>query len=161
MKKKIIITVSVVALLIMGTIFAFAAQRPFGMRHFGSRGFGGNPEKFIEHAVSRAALMLDLTSEQQTKIKAILAAEKPIVQPLVMQLRANRQELQQTTDNGQFNEAQVQAIAAKQGQTLAQLIVEKERVQAQIYAVLTPAQRTKAEKLRDQFMERVQEHFIK
>lgn len=161
MKKKIIITISIVALLIMGTLFAFAAQRPFGSRHFGGRGVAGNPEKFIEHAVSRAAIVLDLTSEQQTKIKAILAAEKPVVQPLVMQLRAHRQELQQITDNGQFNEAQVQAIATQQGQTLGQLIVEKERVQAQIYAVLTPEQRTKAEKLRDQFLERVQEHFIK
>lgn len=161
MKKKIIITVSVVALLITGTLFAFAAQRPFGLRHFGGGGFAGNPEKFIEQALHRAAIVLDLTSEQQTQIKTILAAEKPVVQPLVMQFRSNRQELQQTTDNGQFNEAQVQAIAAKQGQTLAQLIVEKERVQAQIYAVLTPAQRAKAEKLREQLLERVQEHFIK
>lgn len=161
MKKKIIITISVVALLVTGTIFAFASQQHFGKHRFGGRGFAGNPEKFIERGLQRAAVMLDLTDEQQTKIKAILEAEKPVVQPLVMQLAANRKELQQVTDNGQFNEAQVQAIATRQGQTLSQLIVEKERVQSQIYAVLTPEQRAKAEKMRDHFMERVQDHFTK
>jgi protein CpxP len=161
MKKKIIIAVSVVALLITGTIFAFASQQHFGKHRFGGRGWAGNPEKFIEHALQRATMMLDLTAEQQTKIKAILEAEKPVVQPLVQQLAANRQELQQVTDNGQFNEAQVQAIATKQGQTLSQLIIEKERVQAQIYAVLTPEQRAKAERMRKHFIERVQDHFVK
>ena len=161
MKKKIIIAVSVVALLVTGTIFAFASQHRFGSHRFGGRALAGNPEKFIEHALNRAAIVLDLTDEQKTKVKAILEAEKPTVQPLVQQLAANRKELQQVTDNGQFNEAQVQAIATKQGQTLSQLIVEKERVQSQIYAVLTPEQRAKAEKMREQFMDRVQEHLGK
>ncbi|MBS1811980.1 MAG: Spy/CpxP family protein refolding chaperone [Acidobacteria bacterium] len=160
MKKKIIITVSVLALVITGAIFAVASHRPFGGQHrFGGRGFAGNPEKFIEKALQRATVVLDLTEAQQQQIKAIVTAEKPVVQPLVEQLATTRKELQQATNNGQFNEQQVQAIASKQGQTLTQLIVEKERVKSQIYAVLTPEQRAKAEKIQAQFMERIHDHF--
>lgn len=161
MKKKIIITISVLALLVTGTIFAFASQHQFGKHRFGGRGLAGNPEKLIEHALNRATVVLDLTDTQKTQIKAIIEAEKPVVQPLLMQLAANRQELLKVSDNGQFNETQVQAIAAKQGQTMSQLIVEKERVKAQVYAVLTPEQRAKAKKMRDQFMDRFQDHFTK
>ncbi|MBL8204510.1 MAG: Spy/CpxP family protein refolding chaperone [Blastocatellia bacterium] len=161
MKKKIIITISVVALLIMGTIIAFASQQHFGKHRFGGRGLAGNPEKFIEHALNRATVVLDLTDEQKTKIKAIIEAEKPVVQPLLKQMADQRQELLQATGNGQFDESQVQAIAAKQGQTMSQLIVEKERAKSQIYAVLTPEQRAKAEKMRDHFMGRLQDHFSK
>lgn len=161
MKKKIIITISIVALLVTGTIFAVASQRPFAQRHFGKRGLAGNPEQLIEHALDRAAVMLDLTDAQKTQIKAILEAEKPVVQPLILQLATNRKEMQEITSNGSFNESQVQAIANKQGQLMSKLIVEKERVQSQVYVVLTPEQRAKAEKLRNQFMERFQERFIK
>ncbi len=161
MKKKIIIGISVLALLVTGTIFAVASQHPFGQHRFGGRGLAGNPDKLIEHALNRAAVVLDLTEAQKTQIKAILEAEKPTVQPLVMQLTAQHKELRTVTDDGQFNEAQVQAIAARQGQTMTQLIVEKERVQSQIYTVLTPEQRAKAEKMRDQFMSRIQGHFTK
>lgn len=161
MKKKIIIIISIVAVLVTGTIFAFANQRPFAQRHFGKRGIANNSEQFIERALNRAAVMLDLTDAQKTQVKAILEAEKPVVQPLVMQLAANRKEMQEITSSGNFNESQVQAIANKQGQLMSQLIVEKERVQSQVYAVLTPEQRAKAEKMRNQFMERFQERFIK
>lgn len=160
MKKKIIITVSVLALVISGAVFAVASHRSFGgQHHFGGRGFAGNPEKFIEKALQRATIVLDLTDDQQQQIKAIVAAEKPVMQPLIEQMATTRKELQQATNSGQFNEQQVQSIATKQGQALTQLIVEKERVKSQIYAVLTPEQRTKAEKLQNQFMERLQGHF--
>ena len=160
MKKSIIIAVSVVALVVTGTIFAFASHRQFGGHHrFGGAGLASNPEKFIEKALERAAVVLDLTAAQKQQIKTILATEKPVVQPLVLQLAANHQALQQVSDNGQFNEQQVQSIAAKQGQTMSQLIVEKERVKAQIYAVLTPEQRAKAEKIQAQIMERIHDHF--
>lgn len=152
MKKKIIITISVVAVLALGTIMAVAAQHQFG-KHRG-RGFGGDPEKFIEHGINRAATALDLTDEQKTRIKAIMEAEKPVVQPLIQQVAAQRQELRQATSNGQFNEAQVQELATKQGQTMTQLIIAKERVKAQIFAVLTPEQRAKAEQMHSRFMGR-------
>lgn len=162
MKKKIIITISLVALIVTGTVIAFAATHQLQRQHrFAGRGFEGNADKFIERMLKRAAVVLDLTEAQKQQIKAVLEAEKPVVQPLLKDLATNRQALLTTTDNGQFNEADVQTIATKQGQTLAQLIVEKERVKAQVYAILTPEQRAKAEKLRAHFEERIHEQFTK
>ena len=93
------------------------------------------------------------------QIRAILEAEKPKIAPLVMDLATGHKALQTATNEGNFNEAQIQTIAAKQGETIAALIVEKERVKTQIYAVLTPEQRAKAEELRTRIEQRIQDHF--
>ena len=54
------------------------------------------------------------------------------------------------TAQGSFDEGKVQAIADRQGTTLAKFLVEKEKMKSKIYAtVLTPEQRAKAEKLRN------------
>jgi Spy/CpxP family protein refolding chaperone len=55
------------------------------------------------------------------------------------------------TANGAFDEAAVSQIAAEQGQLSAQLIVEKERVKSQIFAILTNEQKAKAVELEKEF----------
>lgn len=161
MKKQIIIAISVVALIVTGTVIAFATTHHFQRQHrLAGRGFAGNPEKFIERMLNRASVVLALTDAQKQQIKAVLEAEKPVVQPLIVELATNRQALLTATDKGQFNESEVQAIATRQGQTMSQLIVEKERVKAKVYAILTPAQQAKAEKMRALFEDRIRDHFI-
>jgi Spy/CpxP family protein refolding chaperone len=150
--KRIIIAISAAAVLVAGATFAFAHSR---RGHFAETGLPMFAQKFLD----RASIMLGLSDEQEAKIKAILDAEKPKIQPLVAELAANRKALQEATDNGTFNEAEVKAIADKQGDTLAALIVEKERVKTQIYAVLTPEQRAKAEQFRSRIEDRMKRHF--
>lgn len=151
--KRIVIVASIAAVLVAGSVFAFAQSRR------GGRFAGSGVPAFAQRFLDRASVYLGLSDEQEAQIKAILEAEKPKVQPLIAELAANRKALQEATDNGTFNEAAVKAIADKQGETLAALIVEKERVKTQIYAVLTPEQRAKAEQFRARIEDRMKRHF--
>ena len=157
LNKRIAITLGLTALIGGGAIMAVAQTRGFGPP--ARWAMAGNTPRFVQHLLDRASVALALTDQQEAQIKAILEAEKPKVMPLVLTLKANREALESATANGAFNETQVQVIAAKQGQTLAALIVEKERVQSEIFAVLTPEQRAKAEQFRERIKERIQRHF--
>lgn len=159
LNKRIAITLSILTVLTIGAIAAVAQTRNFGRA--AQWDLTGQPPRFVQRMLNRASVALGLTDEQEAQIKAILEAEKPKVAPLLLTLKANRTALQTATANGAFNEAQVQAIAAKQGQTLTALIVEKERVQSQVYAVLTPEQRAQAEQFRTRIEERIRRHFTK
>jgi protein CpxP len=90
---------------------------------------------------------LNLTDEQQTQVKAIFAAQRTVVEPLMKQMGEYRKQLDTATANGQFNEEQVRAIAQQQAQTAAQLTVENERTKAKIYNILTPEQRELAKQV--------------
>ncbi|MGE5205367.1 MAG: Spy/CpxP family protein refolding chaperone, partial [Chlamydiota bacterium] len=58
--------------------------------------------------------------------------------------------------NGQFDQAQVQAIANQQGQTLANLIVARQELQSKIYALLTPDQQAKFNQMQQRRLEHMQ-----
>ena len=91
---------------------------------------------------------LDLTDAQQTQVKSILEAERSRFGPLLTDAAMNRKQLNESTASGKFDEAEVRSLAARQAQTMTEMIVEKERVKAKIYnEVLTAEQRTKADQL--------------
>ena len=117
-------------------------------------------QPFLRRFLKRIGSFLDLTEAQRAQIKTILETERPKLQPLVLQAAATHKALVEATKNGEFNEAQLRVLAAQQGQTVANLIVEKERVKTQIYQVLTPEQRAKLEQLRQRVETRVREHFL-
>jgi len=142
MKRRILIAVSLAALVLTGTIYA-------AVRHERAN------RPIIDRITARLASHLDLTDSQQTKVRSILEAERQNVAPLMAQAAKNRQQLHEATANGKFDEAQVRIIASQQAQTMSELIVAKERVKAKIYnEVLTPEQRSKA----DQMLQRMQSH---
>ncbi len=142
--RKFYATVVAIALGLVGAV-ALAQGGPGG-GHRGEFGFGG----FNRHM----AQALNLTDQQQTQIKSILQAEKPAMQPLMLQLKASRQQMDAATQNGQFDEAKVRSIAEQQAQTMVNLTVEREKVKSEIWQVLTPDQRAKAEQMKQQFGER-------
>jgi Spy/CpxP family protein refolding chaperone len=74
----------------------------------------------------------------------------------MQQLRQNEQ-AEQASINGTFDENQARAFAGKQAQLTADLIVEKERMRSQVYAVLTPEQRQKALQLMQERQQHRQE----
>jgi Spy/CpxP family protein refolding chaperone len=137
MKKRILIVAGLVALVLTGSVYAIVRHER-GNRH----------RPFADRIVGHLTRQLDLTDAQQAKTKSILEAERQSVSPLFAQAAKNRQHLRDATAKGKFDEAQVHALAAQQAQTMTDLIVAKERVKARIYnEVLTPEQRTKADKL--------------
>jgi Spy/CpxP family protein refolding chaperone len=140
-RKSILALVTALILAVLGA--TALAQNSFGPgeKHGGFRG---------GHFGQRMAAELGLTDQQQTQIKQILQNEKANVEPLREQLRSAHQQMLAATKGGAFDEAQVRSLANQQAQTQANLIVEREKVKAEIYKVLTPDQRVKADQMQAQ-----------
>lgn len=141
--KKYTIAILAFAVLAIGVGFAFAQKRDGGSGR-GERPFG--PPPFM---LEKIADELGLSDEQRAQIKQILETEKAKIQSLTENARATHNQLKDLGTNGVFNEEQVSQLAAQQAETTRQLIIEKERTKAAIFAVLTPEQRTKAAALKN------------
>ncbi|MFB3906630.1 MAG: Spy/CpxP family protein refolding chaperone [Acidobacteriota bacterium] len=126
--------------LVTAVLFVAGCIGAFGQRSGPPDGFGGG------RMFGRMFKNLDLTDQQRTDIRKVLEAERSIMQPIREQLRENREALQAATKDGQFNEAEVTKVAERQGELMAQMIVSRERVKAQIWQILTPEQREKLPK---------------
>ncbi|HWF92618.1 MAG TPA: Spy/CpxP family protein refolding chaperone [Terriglobales bacterium] len=113
---------------------------------FGDAGFG-----FMIHR-------LDLTDAQRAQAKQIMTNGKSAFQPLMQQMRQNRAQERQLVEAASFDQAQAQSLAAQQAQTIAQMSVEKMRVESQLYQILTPDQKTKLNAILDKRAERFQQH---
>jgi protein CpxP len=100
---------------------------------------GGGPGGDFHHMLKQ----LDLTSDQQSQVKAIWQKEKPAMQPLMQQMRQNHEAMKALEAAGPFDEAKVTALATQGSQTMIQLEVEHERVKSEIMAILTPDQKAK------------------
>jgi len=112
------------------------------------------------HHMGFIAHKLGLSDAQKTQIRSMIQAERPNFQPLVKQLAANHQQMLVATRGGSFDEAQVRTLANQQAQTLAELMVVRERLIAKAYnTVLTPEQRTKADTLRQQMFDHMSKRF--
>lgn len=150
MKKKFFLGVTAIILVVAaglaGTVLAQGPGREFGP---GFRHHGG---WMLKHMTKE----LNLTADQQSQIKSIMQAERAKTKPLMQQLRQNSQ-AQNAAITGNFDEGQARAFASKQTQIMSDLIVEKERAKSQIYAVLTPEQRQKAQQLMQERQEKRQQ----
>ena len=141
MRKKFFIVTALVLALAAGLTAAVVNQETGGKgRHHG-------------WMLARMSKELNLTSDQQAKIKTILETEQAKMQPLRQQLRQNRL-AENSSSTETFDEAQVRAFATKQAQIMTDLTVERQRTKSQILAVLTPDQRTKALALMQQHGQR-------
>ena len=150
MNRKGIFALAAALVLGLGTLAVAQANLTDAPKHgAGMRG----------HFGQRMAAQLGLTDQQKTQIQQILQGEKSKTQPLRDQLRSEHQQMAALTKGGAFDEAQVRNIANQEAQTQASLIVERQRVKSEIYQVLTPDQRTKADQMQAQFGERMHRGF--
>lgn len=153
--KKTYIAVGVVVLLVGGLVAARAHSRRMGMGHHG--------EHMFERGLAIMSWKLDLTDAQRQQIRTMAKAEWPTIEPSLQKLADGQKQMLAATQGGTFDEAKVTSIASEQSQTIAELLVTKERFVSQVYTnVLTPEQRTKADAMRQQWSQRVdqllQEH---
>ena len=149
MFKKSIIVAAILMAVAAGLATSAFAQHP-------GRGFGRHNGWMLKGMVKQ----LNLTAAQQTQIKGIMADEKIKMKPMMQQLRQNEQ-AQNASVNPTFDEAQAQSFAGKQAQLMANLMVEKQRVRSEVFAVLTPEQRQKAQQLMQERQQRRQERMKK
>jgi protein CpxP len=147
--KKGIIAIIAVVVLAAGAIFVVAQK----VGHRGPGGFGGRGDH-----MGMALRGLDLTDEQKAKVKEIMDASRTSVEPLAQQLRDGRKNLAALGTDGTFDQAKVEAAANEQAGIMAKLIVEKEKAKAQVFALLTDAQKAKAAEMRQKFEERIKDH---
>ncbi len=143
--KKVILGGAVAVFIVAACIFALG-QRGGDKRGGGFGGHFGKAGLFLRG--------LDLTDEQKEKVKTILEANRQTFEPLKEQAKANRTRLMELRKSGQFDQDQVEAIATEQGSLTAKMIVERERVRAEVFAILTDEQKAKAAEMQTNFEER-------
>ena len=95
----------------------------------------------------RMARELKLTEAQKAQVRAIFAEEREQTRPLQEMLEQGRRQLHEATMAATFDEAAVRAIAAGQAEARTELMVSHARTRSRINAILTPEQRTAAEKM--------------
>jgi protein CpxP len=142
MKTRSIAILAASAVLLVGGMFA-VAQRVM------QKGFSGGRGPMM------ALRQLNLTDDQQAKVKSIFEANRTNIAPLMQAMKANRQKLEAM--NGAFDESQVSAIAKDQGDLMAKMIVARQQVKSQVMAILTDDQKAKAAQLHDQMKQRFQD----
>lgn len=157
MKTKLMVVASVMALLLCGAVMVAYAQGPEGMGgHHGWDGPGHGPGMAFWNRE------LNLTDAQKEQIKTIMKANHASMKTVMQQMAQNRAALLAATANGAYDPAKIQALASQQAQLQAAMVVNHEAVKHQIYTqVLSSDQQAKAEQLRTQEINRINEHLQK
>jgi Spy/CpxP family protein refolding chaperone len=140
MKRIMIWSIVALLLVALGIVVARAdSSRRYG---WGGRGWGNHG------VLGYVAHELNLSDAQRSQIKSMWQAERPAVASLVQELASESKEMDSATAQGNLDESKVRAIASRQGETIAKLLIEKERFQSKIYSgVLNPEQRIKTDEL--------------
>jgi periplasmic protein CpxP/Spy len=108
----------------------------------GMHGHGG-PDGDFHHMMGFFTHYLDLTSDQQSQVKAIWEKEKPNLQPLMKQMHQNRADMRALEASGPFDEAKTRALATQNAQTMIELQVQHARIKSEMMQVLTADQKAK------------------
>ena len=157
MKKKFwMVSVALLALALCGTaMFSYAQQNDNNAAPvWGGHGHGGH--------MGYMAKALNLTDAQKEQVRSIVQANRTSTRPLMQQMAQNRIAMLTATSNGAFDQAKVTVLANQQAQLMAQMTVQKESIQHQIYTqVLTPEQRATADQMRQKQIARINEHLQK
>ena len=144
---------AVALLATVGALSATAVRH--GRWHGGDGMFGGGPGMHF------MAKYLDLTDGQKDQAKQIMQKERANFKPLMEQMRENRKLERQIVQAPNFDEAQAQAFAARQAQVSTALTVQKLKVEAELYQILTQEQKDKLNQFLDQreqkFQQRLQQ----
>jgi Spy/CpxP family protein refolding chaperone len=140
--KKLGITFLMCGIIGIATVFAIAQGR-------GGFGYGFLFDKIANE--------LGLSAEQKAQAKQVLEDSKARIEPLMEALKAGHESAKDLGTNGTFDEKAVNALATQQSETMKQIIIEKEKTKAALFAILTPEQRTKAEQIRETFESKMRE----
>jgi Spy/CpxP family protein refolding chaperone len=138
MKNTGFFRVAAVALLSTGLLLAQAPSQR-GERGQGPRG----------NHMERMATILDLNEAQKTQIQGFLQQARQETAPVREQLKQNRQAIKEAVETN--NTARIQTLSEESGRLSAQLKAAHANAMARSYAVLSPEQREKAQKLFSQF----------
>jgi protein CpxP len=156
--KKLTVAILAIAVTAIGAAFALAqtgGKEGPGKRGFGHHGkFGKRGGGMMEGRLFR---QLDLTDTQKEQLKAIRTAAREESNGLRQRMMENHRKLAELGTDGVFDQAAVEAIASQQAEVHKQMIIRRANVKAQMFAILTPEQKTKFNELKETFKARAQE----
>jgi Spy/CpxP family protein refolding chaperone len=92
---------------------------------------------------------LELTPEQSSAIRQVMAGERPYVGPLMAEFNATRQKLRLASRGTHPDQKQIRSLALTQARLLTKLVAEDADLQRKISQLLNAEQRRKVEKLKE------------
>lgn len=101
-----------------------------------------------ENRLEKMTVILDLTEKQQQQIKDLTEKQRQDRQSMRAQMQASRDEIRAYKQGKEFNEDEFRAKAQKLADVKVEMMVQQTKSRQEIFAVLTPEQQQKAEKLR-------------
>ena len=106
--------------------------------------------------LSYLAYELKLSDTQREQIRTLWRTEQPTFAAHIHEFLAENKEMNAIAANGNPDQSEVQRIADREAATIATLLVERVRLQSEIYStVLNPEQRAKAEVMRKRWESRL------
>lgn len=93
------------------------------------------------------AAQLGLSAEQEQQMHAIRDEERAIIEPLLAQIKAGKEQLRTLGKAEPFSETAVRELAASLAPLHIEMEVAHARMQSRVRALLTPEQRIKADNL--------------
>ena len=150
--KKVIIIALATTLGMGGVAMARGYGDHYGMGGckagmFGMKGGRHNKGVFSERMIKK----LDLNEKQTKQVRAIVDQSRDKFRDIKDDMRDNRRELFDMVSNGKVNKSKARKLADAQGKHMADMIMLRISTKADIYQVLTPEQREKANELRDTY----------
>jgi Spy/CpxP family protein refolding chaperone len=119
-----------------------------------AQGRGGFGHGFM---FDKIATELGLSDDRKNSAKQVMEDSKTRIEPLMEAMKAGHESAKNLGTDGTFDEKAVNALATQQAETMKQVIIEKEKTKAALFAVLTTQQRTKANELRANFESKMKE----
>lgn len=139
MKRKVSVIASIAVMVVTAAVFALAQS------HQGEKMRSPHGD-MLEHISQE----LGLTDAQKAQAKTLMDAQRAAGEERHAKLDEIRKQIDAATANGQFDENVVRPLAQQQAQLMADEMVDHLRMHSQMYALLTPEQKAKA----DQMMKR-------
>ncbi len=146
--KKVAALLAVVALTAGSLALYGAAEKKHGR--------GGHSGQRLE----LIATYLDLTEAQKTQAKSLLESAKTQAAPYMQQLRENHKAMVEAVKANR-PETDLKQLADTQGSAVANLALIKAKTGEQLYSMLSPEQKEKADKLHNHFMNMLGQRFGK
>lgn len=133
------------AALLTGLMTASAFAFPGGGCSGGAHGHGWGDGHGIEHM----AHWLDLSADQRTSVRAIEDRYRPQLRRVHDRMTDSRKALRETASQSAPDDAKVRMLADAQGKAMADMIVLRTRMLAEMRPLLTETQRAKLRDLRE------------
>ena len=163
MKKRILLPTLLIGALLTGSL---ALAGPGGCGGQGMGGYGSDHcaggrcndggqgtvgiERHAERMGKRLEMIgtvLDLSEAQTQQLETQIKQQWQDNQQLREQIQTSRKALREAQSADSFNEADFRVKAAKQAELKTEMLVAKAKLKQQLYALLTPEQQEKADKL--------------